>query len=191
MPRSAALIGYGDDDDLVGLQPIDQVEGKTMQDCSTGLVSCLCAYGGMLSQQLEGAVDCPRKIPAYGRPGVKEVVIHRLIEFHLGQRVPNVLHAPDLRSFCSMRASTSSPGINSTVPASISAMRRAISVSQAACTSSRGVALAQSKSARSARCSGASCMASTLASSKVVAMMNSCGNVFGSLARRLLRDIAQ
>ncbi len=75
-----------------------------------------------------------------------------------------------LRSIASIFAITTSEETNLFSPASIAAMRIAISASQAALTFSRGVALTHGQSAKSALSSGENFMAFDLSCSIVIDM---------------------
>lgn len=109
---------------------------------------------GVLKNQVKRMVDSRIEFSGNSGAGLCEVVIDSAFVIDSGRWMPTVFHAPASRSFLSISARTSSPGINSTFPDSISSIRRAISASHAACTDSRDLTLTHSQSARSARASG-------------------------------------
>lgn len=130
-PRAAAVVRDGNDDDRLGHHAVDQGVRVIVQNKPSCSVARFDAHVGIFEQALRGLHGSEVKVTCNVEPGLIAVILQRLYKFDLGLALPSKPQLPDFLSISSISAMTCSCGINSTVPASISATRRAISSSQA------------------------------------------------------------
>lgn len=75
------MVGDSNDDDHLGINPVHQIEGKSMQRNAARLTLHRLADSRMFMQKTERMLDCGCEFPADVCLGMNGVVIQRLIEF--------------------------------------------------------------------------------------------------------------
>lgn len=125
------MVRDGNDDDCLGHHAIDQGIRIIVQNKPSCAMAGFGSHLGIFEQALRSLQGGLIEISCNVESGLIAVILQRFTRLNLGMVLSKEFQLPDFLSISSISAMTCSCGINTAVPASISATRRAISSSQA------------------------------------------------------------